>query len=175
MSNGLVTPALPPRRLRYDRVESAKARERLGWSLAVGTNGSGAQQDRRAEARVAAPGFVCRVAWRRWFATREQPVLIVNMSRGGALIFLDEPPPLGQRLWLALETPRQRVTVPARVLDVRRTRLGQAAVRIAFARKWPYDLFEAAVCGLPPIAPRSKPRAERRGPEAESPQERSDV
>lgn len=180
MTNGLAGASLAPRRLRFDAVEPVRNRERLGWSLPGGWESDGTQalqEERRTDARLVQPGFECRVSWRQWLSAREQPVLIVNISRGGALIFLDEPPAPGRRLSLTLETPRQRASVPARVLEVRRTRQGQATVRIGFRRSWPYELFEAAVCGLSPVGPRSRPRSrpERSGPEAESQRDGSDA
>ncbi|MDR3637094.1 MAG: PilZ domain-containing protein [Isosphaeraceae bacterium] len=181
MPNGLATHSLNSkgrRRLRYDRVDPASANSGLGWSLALGLTReatSASPGDRRTEARLEPTGFVCRLGGRRWFSLWQKDVLIINISRGGALVFLDEPPPSGRKLWLELETARRKVIVPADVLQVRRTRLGHAAVRIAFSRRWPYDLFETAVCSLPPVAPRSRRSAGPRGPEGKLPGKPSDA
>jgi hypothetical protein len=181
MSNGLATRTPDPRtgrRLRHDRGGPRDAKLGLGWSLALGLGAEGGSLHpncRRAEARRESAGFVCRLAVRGWFSAWGRDALIVNISRGGALVFLDEPPPARGKLALELETPRRKVSVPATALEVRTTRQGQAAVRIAFSRRWPYDLFEAAVCGLSPADPRSRRDARPQGPEREFPGNRSEV
>ena len=181
MSNGVAVPVLPGssgRRLRYDRVDPSRPNRGLGWSLTAGLDVNGARslpKDRRTEPRLEPARFVCRLRAQSWFSSWQQDALIINISRGGALVFLDEPPPGVRKLGLELRTPKRNVFVPAKALDVRRTRSGQAAVRIAFSRPWPYDLFETAVCGLAPARPCARPRGNRRGTEGEIPGNRSEL
>jgi hypothetical protein len=110
--------------------------------------------ERRAEERFDAPACWSGLGWRSWRGFRVRHALVINLSRRGALVFLDEPPPTHGRFWFYLETPRQKAVIPATTCEVRRTRLGQAAVRIMFSGRCPFDLFEAAVCGLPAVDPR---------------------
>jgi hypothetical protein len=176
MSNGLGIAARNRRdgsRFRYDPGDAGAVNRGLGWSLALGLRPPGepvAAGERRAEARLAPEpaAFVCRLVCQRWFSSWRREALVVNISRGGALVFLDAPPPSGGAIVLELETPRRKATVPARVLEVRPTRQGQAAVRIAFSRGWPYELLESAVCSLAPVRPRRRRTTDPRGPEGDT-------
>jgi hypothetical protein len=82
--------------------------------------------------------------------------LMINISRGGARVFLDTPPPRGRAVWVYLETPSERAVVKARVVEVRPTAQGQCSVRVAFRQPCPLAFFEAAVCGLAPANPRAR-------------------
>jgi hypothetical protein len=123
-----------------------------------------AAADRRDEARYDHDRIECqaRVGWTTWRGARLTHALVVNLSRGGACVFLDAPPPTA-RISVHLETPGHRAVVEARVLEVRQTARGQCTARIAFAAPCPFAVFEAAVCGQAPIDPRMRaPKAEAR-------------
>jgi hypothetical protein len=89
---------------------------------------------------------------------RSHSTLIINLSRGGAFVFLDVKPPKDQRVWICLGTPDPIGYVEARVVAIKVSRQGQCAVRLEFCEPCPYGFFEAAVCGLPRSEPRSRPR-----------------
>ena len=93
-----------------------------------------------------APGFVASSA------------VIIDLSRGGAFIFLDIKPPKDQPVWISLGMPDPVDSVEARVVSIKVSRQGQCAVRLEFLEPCPYGFFEAAVCGLSPTDPRRRER-----------------
>jgi hypothetical protein len=98
------------------------------------------------------------VGWKSWRRFHMNDALLVNLSRGGASIFLDVPPPHDRPVWVFLETPSRRSVVKARVRDVQMTARGQCAARVAFDEPCPYAFFEAAVCGLAAANPKLRLR-----------------
>ena len=82
--------------------------------------------------------------------------LLINISRGGALVFLDEMPPSRRSVWLYVETPDLSTVLKGKVLEVMTTRQGQCAVRLRFRESPPLALFDVAVCGLPAVDPKSR-------------------
>ncbi len=180
MSNGSASLTVKPmaqRRLRFDRAAGGLCHGGLNRSLLLGLNRDVEPVqylERRAEARYDVPTCCSWLGWRTWRGFKMRDSLIINISLGGALIFLDEVPPTRGKLWLYLETPRQKTVIPAKVCEIRQTRLGQAAVRLAFFRRCPYDIFEAAVCGLTPVDPRTRRGTEPRSSDGEGPRERSE-
>lgn len=111
----------------------------------------------------------CRawVGWKTWRRFPMHDALMIDLSRGGARIFLDAPPPSDRPVWVFLETPGRNAVVRARVKDFTLTAGGQCAARVAFDELCPYAVFEAAVCGLAPADPRARaPRAAAARPAA---------
>ena len=96
------------------------------------------------------------VGWKGWRQFFMKDALLVNLSRGGAQIFLDAEPPINRPLWVFLETPGEKAIVRGHVKEVSPTGHGQCAVRLEFDEPCPYSLFEAAVCGQAPSNPRSR-------------------
>jgi hypothetical protein len=84
--------------------------------------------------------------------------LLINLSRGGALVFLDERPPRDRPVWICLGMPDPVLYVEAQVVAIEVARLGQCAARLAFHEPCPYAFFEAAICGLPRSDPRRRAR-----------------
>ncbi len=119
-------------------------------------------KERRAEARLDRVECKAWVGWKSWRQFHMNTALVINLSRGGAQIFLDSPPPAGHDVWVFLETPDQNTVVKGRVLEVSPTAAGQCAVRIAFSQPCPFAVFDTAVCGLAPSNPKLRPaRASR--------------
>ena len=117
-------------------------------------------EERRAEVRHDQVECRAWVGWKRWRRFPMSHALVINLSRGGAQVFLDAPPPPGTALWVFLETPGQTAIVKGRAVEVCLTAAGQCTVRVAFSKPCPFAFFEAAVCGLagdPPEA--ARPRA----------------
>ena len=96
------------------------------------------------------------VGWKGWRQFHMNDALLVNLSRGGAQIFLDAEPPLKRSLWVFLETPGQKAIVRGHLKEVSPTGQGQFSIRIEFDEPCPFALFEAAVCGLAPSNPRNR-------------------
>jgi hypothetical protein len=111
--------------------------------------------ERRAEERHRVE-CLAWVGWKAWRRFPMRDALPINLSRGGALVFLDEPPPTDRPLWVFLETPEHKTIVKARAVGLQTTSKGQCAVRLAFESPCPYAFFETAVCGLAPADPRAR-------------------
>ena len=156
---------LERRTIRFDPAPSGhpSGRARSGSLLGLfRMRGAVAPRERRAETRHEVEECRAWLGWRIWRGFHAPDALIVNISRGGALVFLDEPPPDRKPVWLFLETPELKTIVKATPLEVRTTSSGQCAVRLAFDTPCPYGVFDAAVCGLPPADPRHRIPTQRR-------------
>ena len=94
--------------------------------------------------------------WKSWRRFHMLDALMIDLSRGGARIFLDSAPPTDRPVWVFIETPALNTIVKARVLEFQTTASGQCVVRVAFDEPCPYGVFEAAVCGLAPADPKSR-------------------
>jgi hypothetical protein len=153
---------LEQRRFRYDTTAPAdQPTARAGGSLLglFRMRGETATRERRSEARHEIVECRAWLGWKIWRGFRAPAALIVNISRGGALVFLDEPPTDHRPVWIFLETPQVRTIIKAKTLEVRTTNSGQCAVRLAFETPCPYSVFEAAVCGVSPADPKERIRA----------------
>jgi PilZ domain len=112
--------------------------------------------DRRALARE--DSLEC-LAWVGWKGHRQffmNDAVVVNLSRGGAQIFLDAEPPKDNPVWIFLETPAENAIIKSRVLEVVATSHGQHSIRVAFDAPCSFALFEAAVCGMAPVNPKAR-------------------
>ena len=96
------------------------------------------------------------VGWKAWRRFQMNDALLVNLSRGGAQIFLDAAPPSTRPLWVFLETPGQKAIIKGHLKEVSATGQGQYSIRLEFDEPCPFALFEAAVCGLAPSNPRNR-------------------
>jgi hypothetical protein len=99
------------------------------------------------------------IGWKSWRRFHLTDTVLVNLSRGGALVFLDVTPPHDRPVWVFLKTPSRRSVVKARVREVDMTAQGQCAARVVFDEPCPYAFFEVAVCGLAAADPKLRPRA----------------
>jgi hypothetical protein len=155
-----------PKRIRLDAGSAfAPGRSSLLKSFgAWGTSKPTAVEERRSETRHHHVECLAWLGWKTWRGFRTRDAVLINISRGGARIFLDSPPPSGRPVWVFLETPSQNTIVKARVLDLQTTRQGQCEVRVEFSEPCPYAFFEAAVCGLAPANPRMRSARTNRKP-----------
>jgi len=112
--------------------------------------------ERRAGPRYEPVECLAWVGWRTWRGFAMNDAVLVDLSRGGARVFLDQAPPRGRDVWIYLATPDHKAIVKARVLACETTPGGQCAARVAFAELCPYVLFEAAVCGLSTTNPNAR-------------------
>jgi hypothetical protein len=102
----------------------------------------------RSAARYAARTHVVWLGW--WQAEQEFFALtarLVNISRGGALVLVQQAPPENHLIWICLGTPEPDECLAAKVLAVRTTRRGECALRLAFRDPCPSHFLEAVVCG----------------------------
>lgn len=116
-----------------------------------------AREERRSEPRHHQFECLAWLGWKTWRGFRSSDAVLIDISRGGARIFVDGPPPSGRPVWVFLETPERNTIVKARVLDLQTTRQGQCEVRVEFSEPCPYVFFEAAVCGMAPASPKNRP------------------
>jgi hypothetical protein len=120
--------------------------------------------DRRSLPRHKTHGYQIWLGWWRgdeaFFAN---PARLVDISRGGALLKVLDPPPEGFAAWVCVGSPDPRDCVESTVLEVRSTRGRECAVRIAFKEPCTHAFFEAAVCSLA----RAKSRTAARPPSDE--------
>ncbi len=126
---------------------------------------SRAPEERRAMPRHEAVQYQVWLGW--WKAPQEflaPKARLINISRGGALVFSDDPPPRRQAVWVGLGEFEPSDCVGALVLDVRTARRRECAVRLAFHAPCPHRFFEAAVCMLGKPSGRREPGAPDRGP-----------
>lgn len=96
------------------------------------------------------------LGWKSWRQFHMNSALLINLSRGGAQIFLDAEPPRKRSIWVFLETPGQKAIIRGHLNEVSATGQGQYSVRLEFDEPCPFALFEAAVCGLAPSNPKNR-------------------
>jgi hypothetical protein len=107
------------------------------------------RESRRA-ARHAARMYVVWLGWWRGEGEDEFFALtarLANISRGGALVHVEHPPPEKHPVWMCLGSPEPDECLAATSLEVRRARRGECSVRLSFRAPCPSRFLEAAVCG----------------------------
>ena len=112
--------------------------------------------ERRREPRQSGVECLARVGWRVWGRLKSIDVLIINISRGGAQVFLDSRPPARRSIWLFLESTSGARVAKARVLKLRELASGQIVAHVAFRKPCSFAFFEAAVCGQAASDPRAR-------------------
>jgi hypothetical protein len=105
----------------------------------------------RENRRAARHAARTHIIWAGWWRGEDEffalPARLANIGRGGALIFVEHPPPEAHSLWICLGTPEPDESIAATVLEVRRARRTECAVRVAFHKPCPPRFLEAAICG----------------------------
>jgi hypothetical protein len=155
------------RRFRFDSVATggdaprAESRSLLGLFRLWGDKPT--PERRRAPRHEAVESQVWLGWWRGAEGFQASRAVIIDLSRGGAFIFLDVQPPKNQPVWISLGTPDPVGFVEARVVAVKMSRQGQCAVRLEFREPCPYGFFEVAVCGMAPTDPRRRNRRPAEG------------
>jgi len=150
------------RKVRFDKIASGAAVPRAESRSLLGLfrlwDGQPTAERRRAARHEVVESQVWLGWWRGEAGFLASSAVIINLSRGGAFIFLDEPPPKDESVWICLGMPDPVGFVEARVVAIKTSRQGQCAVRLEFREPCPYGFFEAAVCGLPAADPRGRRR-----------------
>jgi PilZ domain len=120
------------------------------WNLIWGKV-SAAAQERRGGVRHP---VVSHEIWVGWSA-RDQFValdgVMVNISRGGALILLKDRPPRDRPVWVYKDVAGLVRSVRGEVVGFTPAPGGAYAVRFRFATPCPTILCESAVCGEPSV------------------------
>jgi hypothetical protein len=116
------------------------------WNLIWGKVNAAAQERRGG---VRHP-VVSHEIWAGW-STRDQFValdgMLVNISRGGALILLQDRPPRDRPVWVYKKVMGVVWSVRGEVVGFTPAPGGAFAVRFRFATPCPTALCESAVCG----------------------------
>jgi hypothetical protein len=157
------------RKVRFDKIapgaDAPRAESRSLLSLFRLWDGQPTPERRRTPRHEVVESQVWLGWWRGAAGFLASSAVIINLSRGGAFIFLDERPPKDEPVWVCLGMPDPVGFVEARVVAIKTSRQGQCAVRLEFREPCPYGFFEAAVCGLPAADPRGRRRAAGAGSE----------
>jgi hypothetical protein len=104
--------------------------------------------DRRASPRHLAIANQARIEWLEQSEPRWSACRLVDVSRGGALLIADSPPPLYQAVWVRMDEPTWTDEVRATVI-----RHGESnRVGLSFPEPCPDDLHLAATLGINPCA-----------------------
>ena len=160
------TTTQPSRRFRFDKGDRGKAE---GGNVRASLLGDFGLFDRKEEPRPRIAvlerrsterihNLECKswVGWKKFRGFSMNHSLLVDISRGGARIFIDKAPPPHQPVWIYLETPFKHASVRARVVVAEQTKQGQCMLRVEFEEHCPYDFFEAAVCGVAAANPKTR-------------------
>jgi hypothetical protein len=160
------------RKLRFDRIapgsEAARAESRSLLGLFRLWDDRPTPERRRTTRHEPVESQVWLGWWRGEAGFLASSAVIINLSRGGAFIFLDDEPPHDEPVWICLGMPDPVGFVEARVLGVQKSRQGQCAARLEFRTPCPYGFFEAAVYGLSAADPRARRRSAGPSSEEES-------
>lgn len=149
--------------IRFDRppesVETpAPATGRAAWLELFRALFAGNAEERRAMPRHQASRYQVWLGWNRGNQAHfTHPARLVNLSRGGALIFMTDPPPEGHTVWVCLGDAEPDLCLEATVLEVRSARK-ECSVRVEFREPCPHAFFESAVCTTAPPKPRKTTR-----------------
>jgi hypothetical protein len=148
------------RKIRFDTVAEGGAMPRAESRSLLGLfrlwGGAPTPERRRSPRHEVVEAQVWLGWWRGERGFLASSAVLINLSRGGAFVFVDERPPQDEPVWISLGMPDPVGFVESRVVAVKVSRQGQCAVRLEFRAPCPYGFFEAAVCGLPPADPKSR-------------------
>jgi PilZ domain len=92
-------------------------------------------------------------AWMGWWQNTHDFLIVaarlINISRGGAMLVLADPPPPHESVWICLGLSEPDDCARATVLDVRETgQDGEQAVRLTFQTPCSESFFRMAIDGL---------------------------
>jgi hypothetical protein len=159
--------SMEKRRIRFDGVakgaDTPRAESRSFLGLFRLWGGKPIPERRRSPRHKVVESQVWLGWWRGAAGYQTHGAVIIDLSRGGAYIFLDLQPPRDQPVWVSLGMPDLVGCVEARVVSTKMSRQGQCAVRLEFLEPCPYGFFEAAVCGMAPTDPRRRSRRPAEG------------
>jgi hypothetical protein len=120
------------------------------WSLIWGRIHS-ASQERRGGVRHPAVSHEIWVGWSTHKQFEALDGLLINISRGGALIVLKFRPPRDRPVWVYKQVRSNVWSVRGDVVGHTPAPGGAYAVRFQFATPCPTALCESAVCGNPSV------------------------
>lgn len=151
--------------IRFDRPPDANEAAgpesgRAGWLELFRALFAGTTEERRVMPRHKALKYRVWLGWTRGNeAYFTNPARLVNISRGGALVSVSDPPPEGYPVWICIGEPEPSSCLEAVVLEVRSAGK-ECSVRLEFREPCPHEFFESAVCMVAPSQPRTGTRLE---------------
>jgi hypothetical protein len=107
--------------------------------------------ERRRFPRYLAARVSTRLSWWDDEGPRISPALLLDISRGGALVVAEATPPERHPAWVRLAGGAPGCWIEATVVQVEATPQGALMVRLAFREPCPDQLFQAAA-DRPPAA-----------------------
>lgn len=100
--------------------------------------------ERRESARFPTVASRLKVEWWDGDTSQLTSARLINISRDGVLLDIEQPPPVRQAVWLKMEDPASTDWIGASV--VRHD--GPHGVGLLFQESCPYDLYQAAILGI---------------------------
>lgn len=100
--------------------------------------------DQRQETRYVPVMERAYLGWWEGESFRTELGRLANISAGGAALDVRDDPGVGEAVWLCVIGPNRMGWVAARLLGRHGT-----ICRMAFAERFPYELFKSVVWGLP--------------------------
>ncbi len=149
------------RRIRLDTVSTGSVAPRAeGRSFLklfrLWGEGGVPESERRRSARHAVVEAQVWLGWKRPEAGfRTHPAILINLSRGGAYVFLDERPPRDQAVWICLGMPQPINYVEGRVVAIRTLKLGQCAAPARVPRALPLRFLRGRRLRTGPLRPQA--------------------
>ncbi len=100
--------------------------------------------ERRGSARFPAVAHRIKVEWWEGLEAKSANAKLVNISRDGALLAMDTPPPVCQSVWLKLEDGSPMDWIGANVVrhDSRK------GAGLLFPESCPFDFYQSAILGI---------------------------
>ena len=102
------------------------------------------RKDRRQSPRYTPATTQAWVGWWKGMRFLVSQADLVNLSKGGALVHLNNRPPTSQPIWICLGAPHPIDYVQCRVLDVSLKPAGDFLARVDFHSPCPPSFFMAA-------------------------------
>src|SRR5262249_2576114 len=102
------------------------------------------ERDRRAGRRYPAVDNTAQVAWSKDGRTKTTAAQLMDVSREGLLVLVDEAPQIDSVVMIRLLQPMLTAWVEVCVKDSRRMRQGPCQVRLSFNRKPPAGFLTLA-------------------------------
>lgn len=105
--------------------------------------------DHRGSSRYDAVKSTVYIGWWEEPEFRTCAAALRNLSHGGALVHVGLRPPENAALWLCLGGTPPGEWVGVSVVEASSPRAGEYHLRLMFPDSCPYEMFNAAVLGLP--------------------------
>lgn len=115
---------------------------KINWPW--GRNTRSARTNERRSARYLS-GIAAEFGWWHEGAFHSSPVVIIDVSQGGAAVLIDEPPPEGGAAHLRTVGEAATDWVEVEILSVRASKGNRSAAHLKFINGPSYTLFRSAI------------------------------